>query len=113
MWILDELDKRDWTPAILSKKAEINPGSLSHILNGSRKPGPDVCTSIANALGVSPETVFRAAGLLPKLPPEDASFREILEAVRPMSVEEREEILEYVLWKQQRKKSQPTERIEY
>lgn len=105
MWVLNELDKRDWTPATLSKKSGINPGSLSHILNGSRNPGPDICTAIADALGYPQEQVFRAAGLLRPLPyGEDATFREILESVRQMTVEERKEILEYTLWKKQRKR---------
>jgi transcriptional regulator with XRE-family HTH domain len=65
MWILDELNKRDWTPADLAKRAKIHQATLSNILNGNRKAGPEICLAVADALGERPERIFRLAGLLP------------------------------------------------
>lgn len=65
MWILDELNRRGWTPADLAKKAKIHQATLSNILNGNRKAGPEICLAVAEALGEKPEKVFRMAGLLP------------------------------------------------
>jgi transcriptional regulator with XRE-family HTH domain len=65
MWILEELSRRDWTPADLAKRADIHQATLSNILNGNRKAGPEICLAIAQALGEKPEKIFRMAGLLP------------------------------------------------
>ena len=68
-WLLDELKKRQWRPANLANKAGLGSGTLSHVLNGSRKPGSDLCRAIAAALGEPEEKVFRLAGLLSPLLP--------------------------------------------
>lgn len=40
-------------------------------------PKWDACVAIANALDVDPIEVFRAASLLPELPPQDAEFEQM------------------------------------
>jgi transcriptional regulator with XRE-family HTH domain len=64
-WLDTELSKRNWTRADLAKAAGISQSSLSLIYSGNRKPGNDLCESIARALKLPPEEVFRRAGLLP------------------------------------------------
>lgn len=97
MWILEELDKRGWQPADLARKAGLSTGSLSNILNGNRKPGPSVCVAIAQALDEPPELVFRKARLLPPLigPEESQTFDEILDFMKRLTEDEREEVLDY------------------
>jgi transcriptional regulator with XRE-family HTH domain len=67
-WIEQELDKRGWRQSDLARRAGLSEATLSRILNGSRKAGPETCVGIAAALEVPPEHVFRIAGLLPPLP---------------------------------------------
>jgi transcriptional regulator with XRE-family HTH domain len=71
VWLDQELSSRSWTRADLAQKAQISQSTLSLIYNESRKAGPDVCRSIADALKIPPEEVFRAAGLLPPTPKVD------------------------------------------
>jgi transcriptional regulator with XRE-family HTH domain len=49
----------------LASMAGISSGTLSLIASGARKPGADLCLSLANALKIPPETVLRWAGFLP------------------------------------------------
>jgi transcriptional regulator with XRE-family HTH domain len=111
VWIFAELDKRGWRPADLAHRAGLSTGSLSNILSGNRKAGPDVCNAIARAFGEPPEKVFRLAGLLPDLPaPEDELLGEVTEAFKRLSAEKRREVLEYALWQLQRQQQEPEER---
>jgi hypothetical protein len=74
-----ELAGRSWRPADLARAARLPDATISHILNGSRRAGPEVCNALARALDEPPERIFRLAGLLPALPPE---VEEETEAVR-------------------------------
>lgn len=103
VWILDEVNKRGWTPAELAKRAGINTGTLSRVLNGTRNPGPDLCLAVAKALGEPPEKIFRLAGLLPILPAgeEDQTLKEILDIAKNMSPENRQDLLSYARYRYQ------------
>lgn len=97
-WLLDELQRRGWQPADLAKQAELSTGSISNILTGKRKPGANICVSIADALNISPERVFRIAGLLPvdSEGEDDPATSEIYDLARRLSSRRREEALNYI-----------------
>ena len=78
-YLEEQLQRRTWRPADLARAAGVPDATISHILKGSRRAGPDVCNAIARALNESPEKIFRMAGLLPPLP---RSVEEEREAVR-------------------------------
>lgn len=102
-WVVEELDKRNWRPADLAHKAGVSTGSLSNVLKGKRRAGPDICKAIAGAFGAPPEQVFRLAGLLPALPvQEDELLGQVTETYKRLSPEKRREVLEYALWQLQR-----------
>lgn len=86
-WLQAELDKRDWRQADLARRGGIHTGLLSRIMSLERNPGPDTCSSIAKALNIPPEDVFRKAGLLPSLPAEDAAVREITTMLREIQAD--------------------------
>jgi len=88
-WIRAQLDERGWRPADLARHAGLTNATLSRILNGTRQAGPEVCTAIANALGVPPEYVFRLAGLLPTLPPVVEQEKEALGLFRALDTQMR------------------------
>jgi hypothetical protein len=77
---------------------------LSHILNGSRNPGPDSCIAIADAFGVPREDVFRIIGWLKPIPGEDKTVKEIVYTVDQMPEELKEEVLKYSQWILEREK---------
>ena len=63
-WLNGELDRLGWSMNKLASKAGLSSGTLSNIMSGNRQPGPDFCRSIARALQIPEEEVFRRAGLL-------------------------------------------------
>jgi hypothetical protein len=62
-------------------------------MSGQRKPGPEFCTSVASALQVPPEGVFRRAGLLPPKPEETPTSRELLYMFMQLDDQDQERIL--------------------
>ena len=102
-WLLEELKNRSWCPADLAHQAGLSTGSLSNILTGNRRAGPDSCRAIAQALDTPPEKVFRLAGLLPPLPAaEDEQLYEMIETFQRLTAEKRQEVLDYAGWQLQR-----------
>jgi transcriptional regulator with XRE-family HTH domain len=78
-WLLSELKSRNMSQSDLAHLAGLGRGTISNIMTGTRNVGQDTLTAIARALHLPTETVFRAAGLLPPIPPDDAQ-RERLRA---------------------------------
>jgi len=67
-WLSQQLQQRAWRAADLAHRAGITEATLSRILRGKRRAGPEVCTALADALQVPADQVFRIAGLLPPVP---------------------------------------------
>lgn len=64
-WLKAELETRNLSQKELAEKSGITPAQISRIISGSRGAGDDAIVAIARALRIPPETVFRAAGILP------------------------------------------------
>lgn len=108
-YLLDELKVKDWSQADLAKKAGVSRAAISDILSGRRSPGVDLCTAIADALDLPPETVFRAAGLLPPMPTYNAAQQEILNyKMAELTPEQRDELIKYIDFMQSRDGPPPT-----
>lgn len=110
-WLEREISARGWRPADLAKEADIPQATISNILNGNREVGARVALAIAKALSLSPEHVFRQAGLLP---PEtngapSAALQELTDILRDASEADRREIIEYALWFLRRRNRRPQE----
>lgn len=71
-WLTTQLETKGLSQADLSKKSGMSPAQISRLVNGVRGVGEDSILAIANALNIPPETVFRAAGLLPPVPDCDS-----------------------------------------
>lgn len=63
-WLSHEMAQRDINQAELADRAEVTRGAISHIFSGTRRPGIEMLQSLARALALPTEQVFRAAGLL-------------------------------------------------
>lgn len=66
-WLWRELSARDWTQADLVKRSGLSSGHVSRLMSGEREFGLDAYRSIARALRLSLEDLFRLAGVLPPL----------------------------------------------
>ncbi len=64
-WLDKQLKLLDLSQADLSRTTGITTAHMSRLISGQRKPGNDAILSIARALKIPPEDVFRAAGILP------------------------------------------------
>jgi len=103
-WLLQELKARDWTQADLARQAGVSRSAISDIMSSRRKIGIDVANSLADALHIPADQVFRAAGILPaekKLNPRIAQIVEELEGTSP---EEQQEFLSYIRWRNNQRK---------
>lgn len=98
-FIEEELERRGWSRADLARASGISQSMLSHIWAGTRNPGTEVCEGIARAFKMPPETVYRAAGLLPPVAREDELTAEILHLAGKMTPEELEEYKDYARMK--------------
>ncbi len=68
-WLTKQMEREHWTQADLARAAELGPATVYRILTeANRRPKPESCLGIAKALRMAPETVYRAAGLLPPKP---------------------------------------------
>jgi transcriptional regulator with XRE-family HTH domain len=94
-WLNNEKAKRGWTDYRLSAEAHISTSVLSNIKNG-RLPKWDACKSIAGALGVSPISIFRKAGLLPPAIEGNTVLEPIMHHVIQLTDDEREELIAYI-----------------
>lgn len=102
-WLTTQLKMRDMTPAELARASGKAPAVISRILNGERNPEPETLIAISRALNLPPETVFRAAGLLPPVSPDTEYQEEFFYLLSKLSPEERQEILELLRFKAERR----------
>ncbi len=84
------------TQSDLSRLAGLGSGTISNIMNGTRKVGQDTLVKIAHALKLPSEIVFRAAGLLPPESKKDELISKIIFFAEKLSDQEKEDILEFV-----------------
>lgn len=103
-WLEVELRNRGWSRAELARRANLNQSSLSMIWSGQRKPGNDLCEAIAHALGYPPETVYRAAGLLPPADEITEAVSQLNHAYKQLSPRDQEEVLDIIRVKLERAK---------
>ncbi len=99
-WLFFELQQRDMSQADLARASGITRGGISNLLNQVRKPDPDTCIAIAKALKLAPETVFRAAGMLPPPPPDEPpTLAEWIQIFLQADPDTREELLQYAQYR--------------
>lgn len=106
-WLVAQLEHRGWSRIDLSRQCGVSHVAITHVINGERNPGPDLCRAIARAFEMPEEEVFRLAGLLPNLPAigDDFSFHDVYEMMKTLTPEERLQVMEYVEWQYRQHKA--------
>ena len=92
-WLDQELGRRGWSDNQLAKRAGISHSVISKARSGSL-PKWEACEAIAGALRMPPETVFRAASLLPKETEGEVDFDEWRYILALLPEKERYELLQ-------------------
>jgi transcriptional regulator with XRE-family HTH domain len=104
-WLLNEMSKRGWSQADLARASGLNRQSISDYVNRRRtNPEPDALVAIANALNISPVTVYRAAGLLPAGGGERVNLTDWEHLLSQLEPTEQEEIYQILELKVERRK---------
>lgn len=106
-WLISEMEKRRYNQGALAKAIGMSRPFVTRVLNGERAPSVEFCNRVASALGESPEKLLRLAGILPTSPAPDDSptLQEIVELARNLSPEDQSDVLEYIRFRYQRRKS--------
>ncbi len=111
-WLLEQLELRQMTQIDLANRSGVTPAQISRVINGVRGVGNDTLLKIAGALQISPETIFRAAGLLPEKKELDPKVERINHLANQLLDEEDKEelikILELKLERQGRERGSDT-----
>lgn len=97
-----QLAKKGWTDYQLAKRAGISSSVISHARQG-KLPKWDACEKIATALGIPPEMVFRAAGLLPPSVEQTEDLNLLNHLFTQLDEEDRQDILTFMETKIKRK----------
>jgi len=102
-WLQQQLNERDWTQADLVRQSKITSAGISRIMTGQRLPGKRSLGQFAHALRLPPETLYRAAGLLP---PERESTPTLDQANYLLALlpeQDQEEVLALIQFRLERK----------
>lgn len=95
-WIDRELRERNWTRIEAARRAGISHSMFDKVINGRAEPGPKFFEGIARAFKMSPEEVYRAAGVFPARSPEDEKLIEqIISLTKGLSEESKQNLYEY------------------
>lgn len=92
-WLKQEMASHGWSLRELARHAGISHTAILNVLKGHTRPSALFCTKIAQALRVPAEEVYRRAGLLPAVPPEEASLLEANYLFAQLSESEQETVL--------------------
>lgn len=64
-WLDREIMNRGWSQSEVARRGVVSASAIQQVVAGITRPGPKVCRAIAKAFEMSPDEVFRLAGLLP------------------------------------------------
>ena len=92
LWLQQIRETRGLTQSDLARMAHLNRAVINKIENNASSPTPETLNSIARALNIAPETIFRAAGLLPSTPEVDQKIEDLNHLMRELPPDELEEI---------------------
>jgi len=104
-WLVLQLNQHGWSQAELARNADVSRTAISDVISGKHSAGYDLCVAISHALKLPPETVFRAAGLLPPKPEHNERITEATYILSMLGEEDIDEIIQIARMKLERKKA--------
>jgi len=104
-WLKRELESKHWRQADLAKATHLDSAVISNLINGKRGPGIDTCNTIARALDLPLETVYRAAGILPLSTEETLRETKMKGIFKQLSEEDQDELIQIAAFKLDKQKA--------
>lgn len=97
LWLKGELEAQGWKQADLARATGLHSGTIANVLNGQRKPGVDFVLAVARALRVSPEDLYRRAGLLPPQPDRyrTPTEKDLLDILKRLPLDKQKEVINF------------------
>jgi transcriptional regulator with XRE-family HTH domain len=96
-------EERDLSQDALAERAGMPQVTISAIERGTRTPGADTLWKLAQGLGVSPNDIFREAGLFPTEggpTTDEPGFWELWSVVKRLSPADRDEVIRFALFRE-------------
>lgn len=104
-WLATELKARDYSHRSFAKTIGLSQQYVSRVLSGKQSPSLDFLLKSAAALEISPMLVLTKADILPPMASDDDPIlTEITELARSLTLEQREEVIQYILFLRQKPK---------
>jgi transcriptional regulator with XRE-family HTH domain len=102
-WLLKQMMEKGWSQSELARMSGLTRSTISYYLSPkSKSPDETALRKISKALKLPPETVFRAAGLLPPQSPETELINRIVHLTSELPEEDQADILEYAQMRHRR-----------
>lgn len=95
-WLRKILEEKGWSQSDLARAARRSRAAISSAMSGTRGIGPSLATSIAQALKLPREEVYRAAGLLPPMMTKSELIDRIIHEMDDLPPEDKEQVLAYI-----------------
>lgn len=95
-WLSQKMNLENITQADLARMAGLSTGAISNLINQVRSPSPEALRKIAKALNVSPDRIFRIAGLLPPESPKDELTEEAEFLFSQLSLYQRRQAVKFI-----------------
>ncbi|MHB9131512.1 MAG: helix-turn-helix domain-containing protein [Armatimonadota bacterium] len=92
-WLRRELEERGWDQAELARRSQTSTALISRMLSGERRPGAVVARRLARALHLSPEEVFRKAGMLPRPASQPPGLDDLINLYAELTPDDRERLI--------------------
>jgi len=105
MWLQQQREKLGISQAELARLAGLNRAVVNKMENNATKPEAETLLATSRALKLPPETVFRAAGLLPPKPEHNERITEATYILSMLEEEDIDEIIQIARMKLERKKA--------
>lgn len=95
-WLAKILEERDLSQADLARATRRSRAAISSLISGKRGVGPSLASSIADALKIPREEVYREAGLLPPKITKTWLIDRIIEGMEDLPQEDKEDVMAYI-----------------
>jgi len=102
-WLMEQIAIRNISQSDLARASGLSRATISDFINRKRSnPDQTSLNAIAQGLGVPPDTVYRAAGLLPPLPERRVAEEIAQYKLSELNDQELDEVLQFIEFIQDR-----------
>lgn len=89
-YLAKELKARGWSMRELGRRSGMSPAQISEVVNENSNAGYEFCVKVANALGLSADTLLAMADLIQPLPAEVPGEIDLVRLFRRLSSQMRD-----------------------